>query len=216
MTENSVKNNNAINELDVVETNQEKIEIPQEDLVSKEGLPSEVVEPDNAVEEILKRIESQVQENNLELRNIDRKYHNEFANVISNQQAELDGYREGLGKSALNGILKTICYLYSDYESYIDFDDAIKLKKGLNALLNELLQLAHENSVLEYKSVIGGKYSVKHCKVIEKVKTKSKELHSTVIESRNTGFIVGNIVLVPERVKIYVYDEQYMNEGTEE
>ena len=163
----------------------------------------------SAVFEALERIEAAQKKNSGVLREMDRKYHNEFNNVITKQQIELDMFREGLGRNVLNGILKTVANLYSDYENLLQLDDIEKVKKGLDALLAEMLQLLHENGVEEHKSKIGERYSLRNCKTFDKIKTGEAELHCTVIESRNTGFYIDKTVLVPERVKIYVYDESY-------
>jgi len=165
------------------------------------------VETNGDTLEVLKKIEELQLANKRKLEDMDRNYHNKFADVIDNQQNELDRYRKGIERTLISRVLKTVAGLYSEYEQYIKCDDAEKLKNGLRALLDELLQLLHENSVLEYKSTIGDKYSVKNCKVNKKLKTDDKEHNGTVVEILNTGFYVGNVVLVPERINIYVYDE---------
>jgi len=160
--------------------------------------------------ETLRRIEQAQQKNSAVLREMDRKYHNGFDSVITRQQAELDVFREGLGRNALVVLLKEIASLYSDYVALLlRNDDLEKIKNGFSALLEDVLQLLHENGVEEYNSPQGGKYSLKFCKPFEKIKTADPELNGTVIESRNTGFYIDKTLLTPERVKIYVYDESY-------
>lgn len=175
-------------------------------------------EPDaqEEISDMLKRIEELQQVNNRKLTEMDRKYHNSFADVITRQQAELDMFREGLGRNAVNGILRSVSELYSNYEGYSQCEDLHKVRLGFDSLLEELLQLLHENGVSEYKSAVGDRYSVKFCKPFDKIKTAGKEKHCTVIESRNVGFYIDKTVLVPERVKIYVYDESCTNKETEE
>lgn len=176
------------------------------------------IEPDvqKEISDMLKRIEELQQVNNRRLNEMVCKYHNGFADVITRQQAELDMFREGLGRNAVNGILRSVSELYSDYEKYSQCEDLHKVKIGFDSLLEDLLQLLHENGVSEYKSAVGDRYSVKFCKPFDKVKTDSKECHCTVIESRNVGFYIDKTVLVPERVKIYMYDESCTNKETEE
>ncbi|MDR2750858.1 MAG: hypothetical protein LBC41_09375 [Clostridiales bacterium] len=140
------------------------------------------------------------------LQAMDKKVHNEFAGVISRQQAELDMFREGLGRNAVLLLLKTFAAIYSDYAKCAEFDDAQALKSNLTALLEDVLQALFESGVEERVSVPGEKYSARYSKPVEKVKTGDKSLHGTVIESLSAGLFADKTVLVPERVKIYVFD----------
>jgi molecular chaperone GrpE (heat shock protein) len=186
----------------------------EESMASKCSL--ETIESEISIIKLLNRIETLQQVINNELTDMNRKYHNGFADVINRQQTELDSFREGLGRNVLVGLLKTIAETYSDYEKYSNCDDFEKMKKCFNSLMEELLQILHENGVMERKSIAGDKYSVKYCKPYEKEKIGDMERHGEIVESRNVGFYVDKTVLVPERVKIYVYDEFYKKNETEE
>ena len=159
------------------------------------------------ITESLLRIEALQEKNNMELSNMHKNYHNGFDDIIRKQQKEIDKFREGLIDSKFDFILGEIARIHGDYSGG-ESDDFDKLKKRYFYILDELLQFLHENKVEDYKTEIGQKYSPRYCKVIGKEFTGEIEKNGVVIESRNTGFFRDKIVLVPERVKIYVYDEK--------
>jgi molecular chaperone GrpE (heat shock protein) len=216
------ENENAVNTLP------ESTPLESSEAVSSESSDntssSEAITPDDKdanidlsiIIESLSRIEKLQQANSKELSAMNSKYHNGFDDVIKRQQAELDMFREGLGRNAVAGILKSIADYYSQYIEVSKSDDPVKVKKCFLSLLDDLLQLLQENGVKEHKSEVGDVYETKYCKISEKVPTIDLDLKDKVIESKSIGLYLDKSVLIPELVKIYVYDKNLIESKSEE
>jgi molecular chaperone GrpE (heat shock protein) len=81
-----------------------------------------------------------------------------------------------------------------------------RLKNNFSNLFSDLLQLLEENDVEKHESNPGDKYSPKFCKIGKKIPAAEKEQHGTVIKSLSPGFHIGNRVLIPENVEVYIFN----------
>jgi molecular chaperone GrpE (heat shock protein) len=137
-------------------------------------------------------------------------------------QEELDQLRKGLYRQLLEPLLITLARIYVDYlgnlerikdpkqeSAEISEEDVQKhfkrLKNNFSNMFDDFLQLLEENDVEKYESKIGDRYSPKFCKVTVKIETADKEQHGAVAKSLSPGFYIGNRVLLPEQVEVYVF-----------
>lgn len=141
----------------------------------------------------------------VEIREMHKLYHNEFANRLKSMQEELEQYREAEKGRVFDGILSEIAKLYSNNESVIDQITDDKVKKRIRYMFMDMLQILEANGVSKLKSKPGDKRNTRHCQVIERIPTDNPDLHDTVALSRSTGFYVENRSLVKELVDIYLF-----------
>ncbi|MCL2158263.1 MAG: hypothetical protein FWH48_02525 [Oscillospiraceae bacterium] len=159
--------------------------------------------------EEFEEMQNLLKSNSKQLNDMAIKYNNRFERVITDQQTELDKYREGIVKETLNATFKSVAAVYDDGKvalSKVPEGNFDLLKKRFEETLDSILQVMSENEVEEYNSEIGAQYNRSKCKVLGKEFTSDKERVGQVIKSYNTGFFRGAAVLVPELVDIYAYD----------
>lgn len=150
-----------------------------------------------------------------EVREIHKLYHNEFAGRLKSMQDELERYREAEKGRVFDGILSEVAKLYSDNESISDDTTDPKLKKRIDYILMDIVQILEANGVVEQKSKVGDKRNTRYCQVVERIETDNPELHDTVALSRNTGFYTENRALIKELVDIYLYSEKPAEQSNE-
>jgi hypothetical protein len=83
-----------------------------------------------------------------------------------------------------------------------------KLKKRLQYMFKDMLQILENNCVSMQKSSPGDKRNTRHCQVVDRLPTDNPELHDTVVSSKSTGFYVENRSLIKEMVDVYLYSEK--------
>jgi hypothetical protein len=150
------------------------------------------------------------------LTNMHRDYHNGFANVIANMQKELEEHRKGIKKEVAKSYIAFLAQLYSENFSIISQEQGDKREKRIKGLFEDILEYLNQNGVDEYNSPKDMPYSRRFCKVANKIPTPDAKLHGFVKESRNVGFHIGNEVIVPESIFIYVKSDSAPSDLTDE
>jgi hypothetical protein len=128
--------------------------------------------------------------------------------VRQGMQKDIEELREQQNGEHFNPILKMISQVYAEYQ--IVFEDSglsDKTKKNLKSLFSELEEILEEYEAEVVVSEEGSERKPRVSKIIEKVATGEKEKHNTIARSRKPGVIKGKMVLYPEFVDVYVYDE---------
>jgi hypothetical protein len=144
----------------------------------------------------------------IEIRDMHRLYHNEFACRLRNMQEEIERYREIDKGRIFDGVLGEIAKLYSDHESILDVIEDEKLKKRIRYIFSDIIQILEANRVSIQKSSPGDMRNTRYCRVAECIPTDDPALHDTVVKSHNTGFYVEKRSLINEMVDIYKYTDK--------
>ena len=144
----------------------------------------------------------------VEIREMHKLYHNEFANRLKSMQDELERYREIDKGKVFDGILAEVAKLYSDNVTIVDDIADEKIKKRFHYMFLDMLQILENNGVFKQESKQGDKRNTRHCQVIERISTNDQTAHDTVAKSVNAGFYIENRTLVKEMVHIFIYDEK--------
>ena len=152
----------------------------------------------------------------MELREIHKLYHNEFAGRLKSMQDELDAYHKADRGHAFDGILSAIARIYGNNETLADEIADPKMKKHVKYMLLDLLDLLEEYGVQRIKSSPGDKRNTRHCQVLERIPTDNPALHDTVVVSHNSGFYMENRTIIKEMVDIYLYECPVTTEGKQE
>ena len=141
----------------------------------------------------------------LEMREIRKLYHTEFAGRLQSMQAELDRYHEAERGHLFDDILGGLAKLYNSHEPIMgDIADPKDAKRVAFVFL-ELVELLQAYGVGTQKSQPGDKRNPRYCQIVERVPTPDPELHDTVVQSRCTGFYIENRPLVKELVDVYIF-----------
>jgi molecular chaperone GrpE (heat shock protein) len=148
--------------------------------------------------------------NGQELKNL----YNNYSNILrlhDKAAEELDRHRKGLYRQLLDPVLIALARIYIDYLDNIERLNAEqledpRLKKNFSNMFEDILQLVEENDVETYVSKTGDKWSPKFCKIGKKTDAAEKEQHGIVIKSIKPGFHIGNRVLIPENVEVYIFN----------
>ena len=125
----------------------------------------------------------------VELREIHKLYHNEFAGRLKSMQDELDVYHKADRGQAFDGILSAIARIYSNNETLVDEISDPKTQKHVKYMLLDILDLLEEYGIQRLKSCPGDKRNPRHCQVLERIPTDDPTLHDTVVASHNSVFI---------------------------
>jgi molecular chaperone GrpE (heat shock protein) len=148
----------------------------------------------------------------VEIREMHKLYHNEFASRLKSMQDELDQYREIEKGRVFDGILGEVAKLYADYEPVLDGIEDPKAEKRIRYMFLDILQILEANGVSKQKSKPGEKRNTKYCQVVDRVPTDNTELHDTVVKSRGTGFYIDNRPLIKELVDVRLFNEKKADE----
>ena len=185
-------------------------------------VPKVIEEPssksDTNIEQLERDVKSIVESSSrtaIEIREMHKLYHNEFANRLQSMQEELERYREIDKGRIFDGILGEVAKLYSDNESVLCEISNEKVKKNIRYMFLDIIQILEANGVLMQKSNPGDKRNTRYCHVVERVQTDNSDLHDTVVQSRSTGFYVENRALIKELVDIYLYTEKTADNSVE-
>ena len=152
----------------------------------------------------------------VELREIHKLYHNEFAGRLKSMQDELDVYHKVDRGQAFDGILSAIARIYSNNETLVDEISDPKTQKHVKYMLLDILDLLEEYGIQRLKSCPGDKRNPRHCQVLERIPTDDPTLHDTVVASHNSGFYMENRTIIKEMVDIYLYERPANVEAKEE
>ena len=151
-----------------------------------------------------------------EVRELHKLYHNEFAGRLKSMQDELDYYRNVEKGRAFDDILKGIAGIYNSYETLPDEIEDLKTKKGISYLLEDLKELVGQYGMTALRSdpnqTPKPKRDPRRCKVVKRQPTDNPDEHETISKSYNTGFQIGNRVVIEERVDIFVYEGKLPSE----
>ncbi|GHV93998.1 hypothetical protein AGMMS50293_03180 [Spirochaetia bacterium] len=145
-----------------------------------------------------------------ELKNLYTNY-SSILRIHDKTADELDRHNKGLYRQLLDPILLGLARIYIDYLGNVErlkveqLEDP-RLKDNFSNMFEDIKQLLNENDVETYESKAGDKYSPKFCKIVDKTQVSEKEQHGTVIKSRSPGFHIGNRVLIPENVEVYIFN----------
>jgi molecular chaperone GrpE (heat shock protein) len=176
-----------------------------------------VESPFEACERMMNEIHRQIlmitenqDRNGQELKNLYSNYSN-ILRLHDKTAEELDQHRQGLYRQLLDPVLSGLARIYIDYLGNLerlereDLKDT-RLTNNFSNMFGDLLQLLEENDIEIHVSKIGDKYSPKFCKIGKKAQAAEREQHGTVVKSISPGFHIGNRVLVPENVEVYIFN----------
>ena len=128
--------------------------------------------------------------------------------VRQGMQRDIETLKEQQSGEFFNPILKEIATIYVDYFSLLDDENVTEItKKKLQSLFETLEDLLTEYDVTMQRSQVGELRKAKATKIIEKITTKKQDLHNTIAKSRKPGFVRGKLVLSPEFVDVYIYEQ---------
>jgi molecular chaperone GrpE (heat shock protein) len=145
-----------------------------------------------------------------ELKNLYNNY-TSILRIHDKAAEELERHRKGLYRQLLDPMLIALAKIYIDYLDSMERLNAEqlgdpRLKKNFANMFDDILQILAENDVEIYVSKAGDKWSPKFCKIGKKTPAAEKEKHGTVIQSISPGFHIGNRVLIPENVEVYIFN----------
>lgn len=152
-------------------------------------------------------ISAAAQRSAVEIREMHRLYHNEFAGRLKSMQDELDQYHSADRGKSFDGILSAIARIYGNNETLVDEIEDPKIRKHVRYMLLDLSDLLEEYGVLKIRSDIGDKRNTRHCQIVERIPTENPALHDTIAASHNTGFFKDNRTIIKELVDVYFYDK---------
>ncbi len=173
-----------------VEVNQE-CEQPGKNILEKE-----ISEINTSLENLSDKLFS-------EIREIHKVCQNFIAGSLRDAEAELDQYHEIDRGRAFDDVLSSIAEIYIDYEDLPDSIEDENLRKRVNYILLDILQVLESYGVKKQKSIDGEERNLRLTKVIDYVETDNFDLHGKIAASRRTGFGRANNALVKELVSIY-------------
>lgn len=159
------------------------------------------------IESAVTEISAATQRSAVEIREMHRLYHNEFASRLKSMQDELDQYHNVDRGKTFDGILSAIARIYSNNETLVDEIEDPKVRKHVRYMLLDLSDLLEEYGVLKLKSEVGDKRNTRHCQIVERIPTEAPALHDTIAASHNTGFHKDNRTIIKELVDVYFHDK---------
>ncbi|MDR0663163.1 MAG: nucleotide exchange factor GrpE [Spirochaetaceae bacterium] len=124
---------------------------------------------------------------------------------------ELEQHRKGIYRQLLDPMLIALARIYIDYLGNMErlneeqLEDT-RLKKNFSNMFDDILQILAENDVETYVTKAGDKWSPKFCKIGKKTDTSEEYQHGAVIQSISPGFHIGNRVLIPENVEVFIFN----------
>ncbi|HAE16208.1 MAG TPA: hypothetical protein DCG51_06625 [Erysipelotrichaceae bacterium] len=128
--------------------------------------------------------------------------------VRQGMQKDLEELREQLNGEQFTPLLKMISQIYVEYQ--VLFEDKgmeERTRKNLTSLFSDLEEILEEYDAEVVVSQEGTIRKPRATKIIEKIATGDPQKHNTVARSRKPGVVKGKMILYPEFVDVYVYDE---------
>ena len=127
--------------------------------------------------------------------------------VRQGMQKDLDKLRQQQLGEQFNPILKEIAAVYSEYQFLLAEELPDRVHKNIRALLEQLGDLLEDNDAEICVTEVGTVRPMRQCKIVQKIPTGKKEMHNTIALSRKPGVVRDRVILYPESVDVYVYDE---------
>ena len=141
--------------------------------------------------------------------------------IIDNMHGELQKYKEDLYSQLVRPILldiievrDSILRISSTYLAKQEGEQDIP-NKIFSGYAFDLQDILEKNNIEIYRSDAQEEYvPVKH-RVIKKIFTSNREEHGKICESLSCGYSYNNRVISPEKVTIYIFDENINSEKEE-
>ncbi|EJU23637.1 hypothetical protein HMPREF1143_2248 [Peptoanaerobacter stomatis] len=143
----------------------------------------------------------------IEIREVHKLYHNEYAGRLIKMQKELDEYHEIENGKVFDDILLDVAKLYCDNEQILEVIEDPKIKKQVSYIFEDIEQLLESYGVVRNKSELMTKRNIKTCKIRKTIETNDFNLNDTVAKSVKSGFSKGTRVLIKEDIYVNVYKE---------
>lgn len=138
-----------------------------------------------------------------ELRDIHRICQNFQAGRMRAAESELEKYHEIDRGRVFDDIFRDVARIYVDHESLpLSIEDEA-LRKRVNNILLDVLQLLEGYGVRPQKSEQGSERKLRLTHVVGYEETDDPELHGKIAASVQTGFYRENSAVMQELVKIY-------------
>ena len=195
----------------------------QEESVQEENVQTEQTEnageqkdirPD--ISERLENMENNTDRLAVELRELRKLYHNEYAGRLRAVQEELDHYHTVEKGRLFDDILRETAHIYTENIGILERIDDEKIRKQLSHMFSDILQLIESSGASVYRSNQGDKRNPRYCQIVEKIPTGDQSKHDTVAESLSDGFYIDNRPLAKELINVYSYSAELSAETTDD
>ena len=130
--------------------------------------------------------------------------------VRGKMEKKLEDYSRRESGEIFNEILREISQIYVDYYTLFDEEElSDKARNNLECLFGQLEDILTDHGARLFSTPVGEKRELpRMSKVARKIPTADASLSGTVAECRRKGVVKNDrMVLQPEIVDIYVYDE---------
>ena len=138
-----------------------------------------------------------------ELREIHRICQNFQAGRMRDAESELEKYHEIDRGRAFDDILRDVARIYVDHESLPAAIEDEALRKKVNNILLDVLQVLEGYGVHLQRSSQGSERKLRLTHVVGYEDTEDPELHGKIAASVQAGFCRDNLAVMQELVKIY-------------
>lgn len=138
-----------------------------------------------------------------ELREIHRICQNFQAGRMRDAESELEKYHEIDRGRAFDDILRDVARIYVDHESLPATIEDEALRKKVNNILLDVLQVLEGYGVHLQRSSQGSERKLRLTHVVGYEDTEDPELHGKIAASVQAGFCRENLAVMQELVKIY-------------
>lgn len=139
--------------------------------------------------------------------------------VRGKMEKKLEAYEKRESGEIFNEILREIAQLYVDYYQLFDNEElSDKARGNLDALFGQIEDILLDHGAKLFSTPVGSKRVLpRMSKVARKIPTGDESMNGTVAECRRKGIVRNErMVLQPEIVDIYVYDETLAQTGPQE
>ncbi len=175
--------------------------------MNAQATPPDPLQSDmTAIREHMTELSESAKKTAVEMRELHRLYHNEFALRLKSMQDELDAYHKISRGEVFDSVLSAIARIYVNYETLADEVTDPKLKKNISYLLDDLLDMLSEHGVTRIKSFPGDRRNTRHCQVRNRLETDDPAKHDTIAASLSAGFCKENRSIIKEVIDVYLYD----------
>lgn len=168
------------------------------------------MEAENELKEQLDRLEAKV----------DKKIADDasLTELYNKMYAELAVYKKGIYAKLMSPFVNATISLLNDYERIIEKIDTLdtdRLIKYFKGIPDDLESILEDNGVERFTDS-PAKFNPKAQRVVRSVPTGDKEADKTVAESIRKGYSWNGVMLKPEMVVIYKYQEGYVDHSSQE
>ena len=128
--------------------------------------------------------------------------------VRQGMQHDLDVLQKQVSGEQFTPLLKEIAQVYSEYQFLLEEESLSgKARSSLQSLFDTLEDLLLDYDAEVQRTGIGQVRPARTCRIAEKHPTGDESLHNTIAACHKPGVVRGRLVLAPEVVDVYVYDE---------